>query len=78
MSITNEFTGIARICAHRIRWRYDLSDGTPDFTDELPESEEEHIRQCLNDGCVEGELCYYDAEQEMMFYGWWEIDRHNS
>lgn len=74
MNTAGKLRGTARLCSHRVRWWYDVSDGTPDFT-ELPESEEEHIRQLIGENCVEGELCYYDTENDVMYYGWWKIER---
>lgn len=63
--------GYARICAHRIEWRYEYDPDKPDIT-ELPESEEEHIKQMLCENYTQGELCYSD-DNENTYYGWWKI-----
>lgn len=42
---------------------------------ELTESDEEHIKQMITEGYVEGELNSYDPETEEEFSGWWKIKR---
>ena len=61
---------MVEICAHHIKCIYD--DDIP--CDELPESEEEHIRECLNDGYAQGELCYVD-KYDITHNGWWNIEK---
>ena len=57
----------ATIVRHRITYWYDEYDG------ELIESEEEHIKNLLIEGCWCGELCFTDGDNE--YRGWWEIER---
>ena len=57
------------ICAHRIHCQYD--DELP--CEELPESEEEHIQQCLIEGYHQGELCYIDRYNNTHL-GYWNIE----
>ena len=61
------------ILQHEIEWGY--HDGFN--PEELPESEEEHIKHCIIDGSNQGELNYTDYDDETDKYvdyrGWWEI-----
>lgn len=59
-----------KILLHNIEWWY--RDDYHKEIDELPESEEEHIKQSIIDGFHSGELNYYD-ENENNHRGWWEI-----
>lgn len=65
-------SGIAKICAHDIEWWYEYNPDLPDI-EELPESEEEHIKHQLCNGIVQGELCHFDNEHDQVYYGWWKI-----
>ncbi|MGV4321274.1 hypothetical protein [Bacillus mojavensis] len=56
------------ILFHTIEYWYEMH---PNMA--LPESEEEHIKQMINEGYREGELNYNDNETEKQYYGWWKI-----
>ena len=57
-----------RICAHTIEYWYD------DDNHEMDESSEEHIKNLLIEGYVEGELCDM-IESEGELRGWWNISK---
>ena len=56
------------ILQHKIGFYYDNLNIT-----ELPESEEEHIKEMIIEWYNQGELCYYDSEVEEEYRGWWKI-----
>lgn len=56
-----------QICAHTIEYWYD------DDNHEMDESSQDHVKNCLIDNCVEGELCDYDNKTDSELRGWWKI-----
>lgn len=67
-------TFITTIYLHTIEFWY---KDWPEFDGELPESEEEHIKEMIAQGCWQGELCYVsydpDTNTEEEHHGWWRI-----
>lgn len=57
-----------RILFHEIEYWYEENPNM-----ELPESEEEYIKEMINKGYSSGQLVYYDSETEEEHYGWWQI-----
>lgn len=57
-----------RICAHTIEYNYDGYNG------EITESEEQHIRECLIENYVEGELNMLN-DKDIEIRGWWRIKK---
>jgi hypothetical protein len=57
-----------RICAHTISYWY-----RKDM--EMPECEEEHVKEMICEGYVEGELCCIMSDGNTENRGWWSIDR---
>ncbi|MGE7305768.1 hypothetical protein ACQKJG_18265 [Priestia megaterium] len=57
------------ILFHTVEYWYEMHPNM-----ELPESEEEYIKYMINQGYREGELNYYDSENEKTYYGWWKIN----
>lgn len=57
---------IIEICCHRISYYYD------DDTMEMPDSDQEHVKEMICEGCNQGELCVYENEKE--YRGWWHIE----
>jgi len=58
---------IIKILFHKISYYYD------DDCLEMPDSDQEHVKDMIIDGCNQGELCYYDHEKE--YRGWWHIEK---
>ena len=56
------------ICCHRINFCYFDWEGK-----EVPECEEEHVKQMICEGYVEGELNYLDPDGDTEHRGWWSI-----
>lgn len=67
-----EYNGTVTILMHKVGWYYRNNDGK---IKELPECEEEHIKECIEDGYDGGQLCYYHCENntDKEYYGWWRI-----
>ncbi len=43
---------------------------------EMPESEQEHVKQLLEEGYISGQLLYQD-EKEHLNQGWWDLKKEN-
>ena len=57
------------ILHHRIGWHY-IDSFNPS---ELPESEEEHIKEMIKEGYSSGQLVYTLPKGKIEHIGWWEI-----
>ena len=57
-----------KILGHKVDWNYD-----DEKIIELPESEEEYIKEGIELGVSSGELNYID-DKEQQVRGYWEID----
>lgn len=62
-----------RILFHNVEYWYQEH---PEM--KLPEVEEEHIIYMINNGYSSGELNYYDDEMDREYYGWWQIEGHET
>ena len=59
------------ILQHRVCYHYQ-GDGAPDAMDE---ASVEHVEKLIKQGYIEGELCYYDSENDTEYRGWWAIEK---
>ena len=59
-----------QICQHNISYYYKGYDG------EMPECEQEHIKELICDGYNQGELCMIDDGGTNEYRGWWHIERN--
>ena len=74
----NTVEGVLDICAHRVRWWYDVGRCRLSEADkhELELGAEERAKACIIEGYVEGELCaYVERKGTKEFYGAWHIER---
>jgi hypothetical protein len=56
-----------KILFHEISYYYDNDQ-------KMPEIEEEHVKEMINNGFSSGELNFYDHKTDQEIRGWWEID----
>lgn len=61
--------GKLEIIQHNVEW-FLRGDDAPE---KLDEASIEHIEKMIIDGYNQGSLCYYDANTDREFHGWWEI-----
>lgn len=54
------------ICSHTISYYYDNDM-------DMPESDIKHVKQMINEGYIEGELCCIPDNEENEVYGYWSI-----
>lgn len=66
----NEKNKTIEILFHDISYYYDSGI-------DMPESEEEHVKEMINKGFLAGELCYVNENTEEI-KGYWEIDKYTS
>ena len=60
---------ITEILQHRIELSWEGGENH-----KLQESDIEHIKKCIEDGCNQGQLCQIDEENgEVENIGWWKI-----
>lgn len=60
------------ILQHQVEWDY-FNVPFGDELEELPEMEEDHIKEMIEQGYNEGELNYYDSRKNQNCRGWWKI-----
>jgi hypothetical protein len=60
---------IIEICSHNISYYYKGYDG------EMPESEQEHVKELICEGFNQGELCMYNHSGTKEYRGWWHIEK---
>ena len=60
---------IIRICQHNISYYYRDYDG------DMPESDQDHIKDCIVEGYNQGELCMIGDGGTKEYRGWWHIER---
>jgi hypothetical protein len=73
----NIVDGTVEVCCHRVSYWYEVPKRkqTEELREKLEEASEERARECINDECSSGELCFYDTEAELEYRGWWTIER---
>jgi hypothetical protein len=54
------------ICSHNISYYYDNDM-------DMPEIEQDHVKQMINEGYIEGQLCCIPENEEDEVYGYWSI-----
>jgi hypothetical protein len=57
------------ILQHNISYYYREYDG------EMPESDQDHIKECIEQGYNQGELCFVGDDGNTEYRGWWHIER---
>ena len=60
---------IIEILQHNISYYYKNYDG------EMPESDQDHVKDAIVDGCNQGELCFHNSDFDKEYRGWWHIER---
>lgn len=60
---------ITEILQHRISW-FLRGDDAPDV---LGDCSEEHIKKCIEEGYIQGELCVLGDDGDTEYRGWWSI-----
>jgi hypothetical protein len=57
------------ICQHNISYYY------RDYEGEMPDSEQEYVKECIVNGYNQGELCFVGDDGTTEYRGWWHIER---
>ena len=81
---TELYEEIIEVCCHRVKIFWDMDevenlseDEKTDLADRLNEAAEERAKECIADGCPQGQLCTAwsdNAEKVHEFYGWYKIE----
>jgi len=56
------------ILLHNIEYWYEEKEEM-----EITESDIEHVKKMIDDGCYQGELCTIPDGEDEEVYGWWKI-----
>ena len=70
--------GESSICAHNVKWSYDVGEleRTVDLIERLEEEAENRAKEMINQGYFSGELncVVYINNRDIEVRGWWEIE----